>query len=214
MYADRIRVLDRAYASAAKHNKLYDSAKKEQLLYQQQCDFLTGLQTQLQIFDLKLTEEESTWREGILSLLESEIINDLTYVFPTDGYNVKLQSRVVRGRIHIEASVMSTFSGKIPGRIRSTQGRIFQQVVSFAALIGVMVLLGIDTAYFDEAFSGSSKRNVRKLNALLEHLKQRGLNLIIIAQDTAMAKGLGANTLYFSRSVDNKTAVTQEVGAE
>ena len=214
MYADRIRVLDRAYASAAKHNTLYNNAKTEQLLYQQQVDFLTGLHTQLQTFNLKLTDCESAWREGVLTSLEAEIIEDLAYVFPTDGYNIKLSSQVVRGKIHIEAAVTSIFSGSIPGRIRGTQGRIFQQVVSFAALIGVMHLLGINTVYIDEAFSGSSKRNVEKLNALLEHLAGRGFNLIIIAQDTAMAKGLGANTLYFSRSIDNKTAVTQEVGAE
>ena len=101
--------------------------------------------------------------------------------------------------------------GDFPGKISGTQGRLFQQVVSFAGLIGVMSLLGIKTIYIDEAFSGSAKKNIGKLNRLLLHLKERGFNLVIIAQDIAMAEGLPANRMLLSRSVDNKTTIIQEV---
>ena len=207
MYSERMRTLLRAYSSAEKNNKLYLDAKRDNIIQQAQVDFLFGLQNQLRGFDLAVTQKESEWRDAVLIALESEIVKDLAYVFPEDGYTVSLSTRVLRGKIHIEATVSSIFSGDMPGRIRGTQGRIFQQVVSFAALIGVMELLGIKTAYIDEAFSGSSKQNIKKLNKLLESLREREFNLIMIAQDTSIANGLDVNCLYLSRSLDNKTLI-------
>lgn len=211
VYSDRLKVLSRAYNTAGKNNKVYTKALEESELQQQQLAFLEGLQEQLKTFDLEVTRKESEWREAVLSVLETEIVSDLAYVFPTDGYNVKLSPRILRGKIHIEAQASSTFTGEMPGRISGTQGRIFQQVVSFAGLIGVMDLLGIHTVYVDEAFSGSSLRNIKKLTKLLEHLEERGMNLILIAQNTSMADGLSANRLYLRRSLDNQTTVTREV---
>lgn len=214
MYSARLHTLSRAYSSAERNNALYLDAKEKQTLHQEQVNFLAGVVEHLKTLDLAITKQEGEWRESVLSVLSSEIANDLAFVYPEDGYQVELTSRVLRNKIHINASVTSTFAKDFPGKIRGTQGRLFQQVVSFAALIGVMSLLGINTVYDDEAFSGSSKKNVKKLNRLLLHLKERGFNLILIAQDLAMAEGLPANRMFLSRSIDNKTAIVQEVDDE
>lgn len=213
MYGARMRTLTKAYRSAERSNGVYTAALQEQVLQERQLNFLVGLQEQLKSLDLNITSEESKWREAILSILETEIVTDLNYVFPDDGYNIQLSTRVLRGKIHIEAKVASTFAGNIPGKIRSTQGRFFQQVVSIASIIGVMELLGIRTVYVDEAFSGASEYNVRKVNKLLAKLKERGFNLVVIAQNTSMANGIAANRLFLQRSLDNQTIITQEVGA-
>lgn len=213
MYADRLRTLNRAYNSADRSNKLYEDARRKQVLQEEQMRFLEGLQMQIQKLDLTITRVESEWRKDVLSILEAEIIKDLSYVYPTDGYTVSLTSKIMRSKIHIDAEVRSLFSDRIPGRIQKTQGRLFQQVVSFAALRSTMSLLGVNTIYVDEAFSGSSKRNVAKLNNLLASLEERGYNLVMIAQDTAIADNIKANRLFLTRSIDNKTQVAQEVGA-
>lgn len=211
MYSARLRTLSRAYNTAERNNSLYNDALKRQGLYHAQLEFLLGLSEHLKTLDLAITEKESAWRDDVLSVLASEIVSDLAFVYPSDGYQVNLSAKVLRGKIHISASVTSTFVGNFPGKISGTQGRLFQQVVSFAGLIGVMSLLGIKTIYIDEAFSGSAKKNIGKLNRLLLHLKERGFNLVIIAQDIAMAEGLPANRMLLSRSVDNKTTIIQEV---
>lgn len=214
MYSARLRTLSRAYSSAARNNALYMDARDKQSLYQAQVDFLNGMAEHLKTLDLAITKQEGEWRDSVLAVLSSEIANDLAFVYPEDGYQVTLSSRVLRGKIHINATVTSTFAKDFPGKIRGTQGRLFQQVVSSSALIGVMSLLGINTIYMDEAFSGSSKKNVKKLNKLLLHLKERGFNLILIAQDLTMAEGLPANRMFLSRSIDNKTTIVQEVDDE
>lgn len=212
MYSSRLQTLTKAYTSAERDNKIYNEALKEQALQQQQLDFLVGMQNQLKSFDLAVTTKESEWRETILDVLTNEIVSALAYVFPTDGYDVKLTTKVSRGKIHIDAVARSTFAGEMSGRISGTQGRLFQQTVSFSALYSVMLLLGISTIYVDEAFSGSSERNVRKLTSLISSLKERGINLVMIAQNTSMADGLDCNRLILTRSLDNQTTVTQEVG--
>lgn len=211
MYGSRMRTLVRAYNNVAKNNKAYQEA--EELCAQQKIklDFLQSTHYQLQSLSKKITEEEGFWRDGILSTLEAEIMEDLAWVYPTDSYCVKLTSRVLRGKIHIESSVSSTYSKSLSGKIKNMQGRLFQQVVSFSALHGVMLLLGVKTAYIDEAFSGSSRKNIRRLNGLLSHLSERGFNLVMIAQDTAMADGISANRIFLKRTIDNKTLIAQEV---
>lgn len=211
MYGDRLRTLARAYSSAARNNKAYQEIANSIAPLQAQIGFLEGLSAQLHALGNVITEKESEWREGIFSVLETEIMESLSTVYPQDGYKVKLSTRVLRGKIHIEARVFSIFAQGIPGPIGSTQGRLFQQIVSFSALFGVMNLLGIRTVYFDEAFSGSSKRNIKKLNALLRRLKNEGYNVVMIAQDTSLADGIEANRLILSRSIDNKTLIKQEV---
>lgn len=211
MYTDRFKALTRSYNTARRDNSVFEEAEQKVNVLQLQMDFLARLQTQLKAFDLAVTDKESEWRQAVLSVLETRIMEGLSLVYPTDGYVVKLSTRVLRGKIHIDASVRSAFADKIPGSIDGTQGRLFQQVVSFNALEAVMGLIGIKTLYVDEAFSGSSKRNIKKLNGLLQDLQSRGLNLVMIAQDKAMADGIGANRLFLQRSLDNKTTVLQEV---
>lgn len=211
MYADRMKILVRAYTSASKSNIAYNKALEQSSLQKLQIEFLEGMHAQLHAFVLSVIEQESLWREAILSSLETEIVEALSWVYPTDGYQIGLTSSVSRGKIHIDAKVSSIYAQDLPGRIRNTQGRLFQQVVSFAALFGVMSLLGIKTVYIDEAFSGSSRKNIRKLNSLLSHMKERGFNLVLIAQDTTMADGISANRLFLRRTLDNKTEITQEV---
>ena len=97
----------------------------------------------------------------------------------------------------------------MPGELSDSQGCLFQQVVSFAALVGIMDLLRVNTVYVDEAFSGVARANIEKITALLNMYQQRGYNIVLIIQDDSVAKSVEANTLMLSRSLDNKTTVLQ-----
>lgn len=214
MYQERLRTLTRAYSTARKNNAMYKEAVAKVDILLSQREYLYTLQEQLKDFNLRVTEEESLWRQAVLGVLEAEILEALAQVYPTDGYVVKLSTKVSRGKIHVISTVQSLFTDTIPGSIAGTQGRLFQQVVSFGALVGVMMLIGVKTIYEDEAFSGSSKKNIQKLNGLLQLLKDKGYNLIMIAQDKSMANGLEANRLFLERSTDNKTTVYREVSED
>lgn len=209
MYMARLETLTRAYNAMARSNKAYREAMNNVAKYTGQSRYINNLKGSLQIFNGIVVESEKDWQDKVLRSLEAEVVEYLSYVYPTDGYRLMLKTRVLRGKVHVEGEVHSYFLGDVSGEISDTQGRLFQQVVSFAALLAIMKILGEETAYFDEAFSGASKANVVKVNRLLKHVQEEGLNVILIAQDTTMANDIPSNVLILTRSLDNKTAITQ-----
>lgn len=210
MYCERLKTLSKAYSVKRKDNETYAQALKSVSNDQAQAEFMIKLNSNLHTFMSLIAKEEERWQEGVLRTLESEIMQCLDIIFPTDGYRVELSARVLRGKMHIETTIKSYFAGTITGEIARSQGRLFQQTVSFAALVAVMGILGVNTVYVDEAFSGAAVANMAAVNKLVEFVGKRGFNLILIAQNGAIASGLDANILRVSRSVDNKTTVVME----
>lgn len=208
MYAERLNTLVKMYKVAERSNKAFEDANRSIATLRGQQLYVTGLSQAIAVLERVISLQEKAWQDRVLRELEAEIIEELSYVYPTDGYTVSLTSRILRGKIHIEGFVRSNFADTMAGDISDTQGRLFQQIVSFSALIGIMKILGVNTVYIDEAFSGSSTQNIEKVNQLLRVLQTRGFNIILISQNMAIANGLDANVLLLNRSLDNKTNVT------
>lgn len=212
MYTTRLRTLKKAYRNAERGNIAYQEAAVDIAKYKAQIQYIRGLGQSLKILDSMIAQCENNWRESVLRALETEIARDLAFVYPSDGYTVSLSSRVLRGKVHIEGNARSYFGGDMDGDVSDSQGRLFQQIVSFGALICIMDILGVKTVYIDEAFSGGSSKSMSKINALLQDIKKRGYNIILIAQNISMARNIEANTLLLSRSLDNKTSIVQTGG--
>lgn len=209
-FCERFSVLSKAYKVASRENLVYTKALGDIAKYREQLAYIENLQQSLKILYSIIVEKENEWQDTVLRILESEIAECLSFVYPADGYYVTLSTRILRGKVHIESMVNSYFLGQAVGDISEMQGRLFQQIVSFAALIALMKILGVDTVYIDEAFSGAAKENVEKINRLLRYVQESGKNLVLIAQDTSMAKDIKANVLFLTRSLDNKTSVIQQ----
>jgi len=209
LYSQRVETLAKAYRAAKRNNAAFHEATSNVAKYTQQLRYIRNLKGSLRLFSGIVVEQEGDWQAKVLRMLEAQIMEYLYYVYPMDGYKVDLSTRIVRGKVHVEGEVRSQFLGSLTGDVADTQGRLFQQVVSFAALIAIMKILGVDSVYIDEAFSGASKANVAKINKLLQHVQEEGLNVTLIAQDTTMAENIKSNVLILTRSVDNKTTVVQ-----
>lgn len=207
MYTSRFNTLNRSMKNLQKMNSAYTEAIKELGRFDFQLNYLRGLAGGLTFLEKIISEQEKEWREYVLRLIEEEIVQSLSIVYPTDGYIVKLSSRILRKKIHIEGIVSSYFTPQMSGDIADTQGRLFQQIVSIATLVSIMEILGVKTLYIDEAFSGASEANAPKINSLLRHYAGRDLNIILIAQNASIAQNLESNVLRLSRTIDNKTEV-------
>lgn len=214
LYSDRFKTLTHAYKLAEKENKAFLEASRNLALYKSQLAYVRGIATSLSMLEAIISTQENAWQEAVLRKLESEITQALAFVYPQDGYQVKLSARVLRGKVHVEGAVRSYFTDEMPGELSESQGCLFQQIVSFSALLGIMDLLNVGTVYIDEAFSGAAKANMPKITALLKYYQDRGFNIILIAQDTTLSLGMDANTLVLERSLDNKTTVKQVGGAQ
>lgn len=210
MYSDRLRTLVRAYRNAKRNNDAYSEALSNKAEADARLSYAKGIAVSLSMLNAIIAQQENIWQESVLRKLEAEIMQALAYVYPEDGYSVELSTRVLRGKVHVEGVVRSYFTNMMPGELADSQGCLFQQIVSFAALIGLMDLMKVSTVYIDEAFSGVAKANIGKINSLLRMYQERGINIILIAQDMSIASGIPANTLVLERSLDNKTTIHQQ----
>lgn len=211
MFVERLNTLTKAYRAAKKTNEAYDAAYKNVAKFTQELGYMSGLMSGLNLIGGIIVDQEEKWQSNVLRLLEAEITEYLSFVYPSDGYTITLSSRILRGKVRIDGEVRSYFVNGMSGEVSDTQGRLFQQIVSFAALATIQGILGVKTIYVDEAFSGASKANIEKVNTLLKHVHEKGFNVVLIAQDTNIAQGIDANILYLSRSIDNKTSIEQRV---
>lgn len=207
MYAERLKLLKRAYSRAERENNLYQECVAQIAELKRKKEYIESLMIATKNLNTVIAKEEQVWREAVLRFLEAEIAEYLDFVYPNDGYCVQLSTRLLRGKLTVEASVRSYCSGVIPGSVSDSQGRLFQQIVSFAALLGIMKILGVNTVYIDEAFSGCSKGNMMQVNAILERVRAKGFNLVLIAQDSTLAQNIAGNILLLERTLDNKTIV-------
>lgn len=210
MYSDRLRTLTRAYRNAERNNQAYTKALNSKAEAESRLLYAQGMAGGLSVLNSIIAHQENIWQDSVLRKLEAEIMQALSYVYPEDGYSVELTTRVLRGKVHVEGTVRSYFTKMMPGELSDSQGCLFQQIVSFAALTGIMDLMKVSTVYIDEAFSGVAKSNISKITALLEMYQKRGLNIVLIAQDRSIASGIPANILFLERSIDNKTRIHQQ----
>lgn len=150
---------------------------------------------------------EKQWQDWAIKDLETTINKCLSIVFPTDGYCIHLNVVTRYNKIRLTTTVSSPFISNCL-TIKESQGRLFQQTVSFGAILAFMKFIGTNTIYIDEAFSGTAISNWDKVNALLEYALSRGANIIMITQNSDI--NLPANIYNFQRDSLNLSHITYE----
>lgn len=209
MYSQRLKTLTRAYKNVQKTNEYYSSLESTRNDLMFKIGKVRALGDLCQTLELTITNGEKAWREGILSAIEDEISKWMNVIYPADGYETKLSLRVLRGKLHLNATVRSFNINGGSISIKGSQGRLFQQVVSFAAIVAIMSLQGVKTVYVDEAFSGASKKNIILAGTLIDEVARSGFNLVVIAQDHNIIQTPDCTQYVLSRTVDNKTSIVK-----
>lgn len=203
----RIGNLRRAYKVVEKMNRTYREAEDEKRKYEIKRDFASSIRSSCLDLGQIISEGEKAWRRGVLLQIEEEIEEALGFIYPNDAYQVKLEPRVVRGKVHIDTFVKSNSFDSVSGSMKRTQGLLFRQIISIASVMRIMKMRGVNVVYIDEAFSGASKENLIKVHKLLKWYQEKGANMVIIMQDPTIISGLDAHMLVLSRSWNNKTEV-------
>lgn len=205
-FYNRLHVLNKAYLRAKKSNTAYTDAKQKLETTTAKINTTSNLIQALKILNVEIASAEEQWRNSILIEIENEIAKALSFVFPEDGYTVHLDSRILRGKLHISSSVSSINSSKIEGSMKYTQGMLFRQIVVIASVVYIMQLKGFNTIYFDEAFSGAATKNILKVRNLIDWYRERGINLILIAQNQSIITG-NEHSVVLTRDNDNVTKI-------
>lgn len=208
MYTNRLNTLKRMYKKLEKGNKRYNELVSEKHKLELCISNAERLKEQCLRLNQFISDGEAKWRQSILEQIESEVEQALEFVYPNDGYKVKLDVRVLRGRIHVDSYVTSLSLKRIKGKMKRTQGMLFRQIVTLSAIVCIINLLGVNTVYVDETFSGASLDNLIRARKLLSWYNTRGVNMIIIAQNHIVSSDIkNSNIITVSRSSDNKTSI-------
>lgn len=205
----RLNLLKKTYTRMKKDNERYEELLKELTDVKEILIDLDKLSEECKILNSVILSTEEMWRDAMLRKIEEEISWALSVVFPSDGYEVSLGVRTLRGKLHLSATVTSFNIPNSSLVIKKTQGRLFQQVVSIASVIAIMDMLGVRTIYIDEAFSGASPSNITLAGDMLMAWVERGFNLVIIAQNLNIIRSADANIFRLSRTAYNQTIIEQ-----
>lgn len=207
-FKQRLKVLDKTFSLIDNSNKEYLRLIEETNIAEKKIQSLTTLLANIKTLLNAVTVSEKQWRESILSIIECEIYRYISIVYPVDDYSISLSCSVKYGKIKIQASVSSLNFENL--KIES-QGRLFKQIVSLAAVVAIMRLKGINTVYVDEAFSGASRENMPIVGSLITELINEGLNMIIIVQNEDIIPGtIGWHSLFLKRNISNCTTIKEE----
>lgn len=209
MYIDRLNTCTKLYKRVVKQNEHYLKLDSNKSRIESNLNAIRRYLQDERELSSYILSAESEWRSAIVKTLEDTITVALSMVFPYDGYTAELDLRPYRSKLKIDASISSyNLNSNTKLSIKGSQGRLLQQILSFSAIITMMKVLGINTIYVDEAFSGASVKNLTRVSDLIAYIASTGVNMVIITQNEAMIPQSINPTIYFlTRSEDNKTTV-------
>lgn len=207
-YTSRLTALKTSYHYVMLQNTKYIDTKSNLESAKLKLSRTKTLYKKLKAFQKYIANIEAEWRDTVTSLVEAEISNCLSCVFPTDGYQVNLKHRVFRGKIHLKTKITSVNLER-PLSIK-TQGGLLKQLVSFGAILAIMKLKGVKTIYVDEAFSDASKENIIVIGEWLNTVISKDCNLILIVQNRDIITSISKTVVYrFSRSFNNESYIEE-----
>ena len=204
---DRINNISKIASVLENSNKQYKETESKLLQQKERSESLGSLFSLLHALEKDIKVGEKEWRDWAVKDLENNINTCLAIVFPDDKYCIHLDVSTKYGKVRLFTSVTSNcVQDKLT--IKGTQGRLFQQTVTFGAILAFMKFVGTNTIYIDEAFSGTSQSNWDKVEALLQYALNNGANIVMISQNADI--GLPANVYSFSRDTENCSHITYE----
>lgn len=205
-FAQRLRVIDRAFDRITKANEEYLRTLNEIKSYEQKLELSLFLKEDLVKLSHVIVSSEKQWRETVLVVIEREVQRYLDIIYPDDNYIVHLDAVIKYSRVKLQVTVSSNNFRDL--KIKS-QGTLFKQIVSLASVSAIMKLKGIYTIYVDEAFSGASKYNLPIVGKIIEELRNDGMNLVLIVQHKDIAHSIvDVNEIHITREIGNITKIT------
>ena len=207
-YVHRLNVIEKAFNRIEYNNNEYIRISNEIQSAQKKLQLISNLSGNTRALLDVITVSEKQWRTTILSIIECEISKYLSYVYPEDNYSVQLDCDIKYGKIKINATVSSNSFDNLK---LTTQGRLFKQIVSLAAIASIMKINGIKTIYLDEAFSGASKENMALMGKIISEMIVDGINLVLIIQHEDLIPGnVDWHSIYLTRGQHNCTVITEK----
>lgn len=150
-------------------------------------------------------------RDEIIANLEQRAESILAVVLPEENFKIKITYTPNRGSFASEVYVgKEDASGEIVwARPKGTNGEFVKQLISFALLASMNILLHSNFLFMDEPFSSADPSNVGKLEPIFSLMLEEGLQLLFIEHKKELYEKLNHNLIQLFK---HRGATTEHEG--
>jgi len=170
------------------NNEHYKKLENDlQQLEELQEDYVTYMQLLKKVL-LNVQLEYQEFRERRLEFLNETITNKIMKIFPNRG----LMAKIVYNEKHGKETAKLTLTDPL-GRVYKPQiaeGDLCNYLICYAATEGVIVSLGKNKIYIDEAFGVASEKNKPRIGEILNRSAKNGMQIILISQAKELYEGI------------------------
>lgn len=150
-------------------------------------------------------------RDEIIANLERRAESILAVVLPEENFKIKITYTPNRGNFASEVFVgKEEASGEVIWtRPKGTNGEFVKQLISFALLASMNILLHSNFLFMDEPFSSADPTNVGKLEPIFALMLEEGLQLLFIEHKKELYEKLDHNLIQLYK---HRGATTEHEG--
>lgn len=165
---------------AKENNRKLDNAQEKYAEIRECYDILMDKLQSLKMTKMYATLSMNKYRQRVIAILEAEITNCLKLSFPEENYVARIEWNNTGG----EPTAVLYLEKELPDGSRDPMipdlqnGGLAQQIIRFAAVSGILLMLGSSAIYIDEGFNGGDGKSLAELSPLFIGLIDRGFQMI------------------------------------
>lgn len=169
-------------ATAEENNRKKQALMQEYYAYNSKLTELEDYARELTITKKMVMLILDNRRDEIIANLERRAESILAVVLPEENFKIKITYTPNRGNFSSEVFVgkEDTNGEVIWTRPKGTNGEFVKQLISFAILASMNILLHSNFLFMDEPFSSADPTNVGKLEPIFNLMLEEGLQLLFI----------------------------------
>lgn len=196
---------------AEANNKLKQETLQEYFKYNEKLEKLGDYATNITITKKMVMVILDNRRDEIIANLERRAESILAVVLPEENFKIRITYKPFHGSFASEVFIgkVDTSGEVIWTRPKGTNGEFVKQLISFAILASMNILLHSNFLFMDEPFSSADPVNVGKLEPVFDLMLEEGLQLLFIEHKKELYEKFDHNLIQLYK---HREATTENDG--
>lgn len=153
-------------------------------------------------------KEDIDFKNNRIEYLSAVITETLADIFPEEGVTAKLLYDFSRTDT-VELLLYDKCGNEYIPDICA--GKLMQYLISFSAITGIVINLGIPNIFVDEAFGVAAPDIMGRIGEIIQTRIDAGLQIVMIAQNSALYQDLPRHEIILSKDpVKSETSVVAQ----
>lgn len=195
---NKVAEVERAKLSNAQRNKLLVKKRDLDLACEMMSKYLEDTKLLLAAIDT----EDRAFKNRRLDFIDALVSDSLTQIFPQEELQAKLVcdfNRKNEAVLELRDKNGNIYEPDI------CSGKLQQYLISFAAVVGIVRGLGINSLFIDEAFGAAAVEILGDLGEMLKKQIDDGVQIILVAQNPGLYQDLPRHELQLIKNPTTKS---------